>query len=324
MTSTLTKSSIETLFETFSANLAIYFPEHQGKFMCPLCLGLFERPTPSTRHLLSRAHIWPESLGGRDFTLACKTCNNRIGTEIEVHLTTLSTHNEAVNGDGRIKRVRLQLQGDDGSTLGTLTTEMHMKDERDALNVILSLVPSASNPADIERIKSAIASSSTDGASPINFRISYSAKLHPNRIRLAYLHSAYLWMFHQFGYEWLSVPAAQQIREQLQQPHHIFLNPKILGLTNVLDIPARELGLYIIREPKEFAGFAVLLPQSSNKNERPGVWLPLFGREYSFTAETPSAKLRMFKLQTTHHLLSSPGERGVGHFLVRQCFSETP
>ena len=42
------------LFETFSANLALYWEESEGRFMCPICLRVYDS---ASIDMLDLAHI---------------------------------------------------------------------------------------------------------------------------------------------------------------------------------------------------------------------------------------------------------------------------
>jgi len=76
------KTRREWLFSIFSKNLSIYMPEYEDHFLCPVCKNLFAR---NDLKKLSLAHIIPESLGGRQTTLACSRCDNRIGHDFDWH-----------------------------------------------------------------------------------------------------------------------------------------------------------------------------------------------------------------------------------------------
>jgi len=78
---------IDKLFSLYAANLKIFKPELDDKFLCPICQEIFDRCALSFEHpLISIAHIIPQSIGGRLSTITCAKCNNNIGSKFDNHL----------------------------------------------------------------------------------------------------------------------------------------------------------------------------------------------------------------------------------------------
>ena len=89
--------TIPGLYDIFSANLSLYKEDYNGHFMCPLCLHTFFRDEIHSD--LSKAHIIPQFQGGKDWTLTCKKCNNKLGSEIESYESKRIKYHRALSGN---------------------------------------------------------------------------------------------------------------------------------------------------------------------------------------------------------------------------------
>ena len=49
-----------------------------GKFMCPVCTELYD---VGDKNNITDAHIIPESAGGKELTLLCRSCNSKLGSK---------------------------------------------------------------------------------------------------------------------------------------------------------------------------------------------------------------------------------------------------
>lgn len=79
------------LFEQYSKNLELVIQRiapnslalFKGNYVCPICFRIF---TKEQVQLLSKDHVPPQSVGGKDIVLTCGACNNNQGAEIDKHL----------------------------------------------------------------------------------------------------------------------------------------------------------------------------------------------------------------------------------------------
>src|SRR5439155_25942538 len=54
-------------------------------YACPLCRAVFSL-TDLEAKVLTREHVPPASIGGREMVLTCRPCNNRAGSTFDAHL----------------------------------------------------------------------------------------------------------------------------------------------------------------------------------------------------------------------------------------------
>jgi hypothetical protein len=54
-------------------------------YACPLCQTLFTIDELDTRNL-TKEHVPPRSIGGREMVLTCRQCNNSAGATFDAHL----------------------------------------------------------------------------------------------------------------------------------------------------------------------------------------------------------------------------------------------
>lgn len=261
-------------FETFAENLALFAPAMKrnfryGAFACPLCFRLFTSPDE-----LSLAHTRQRSLGGRKVTLTCRECNNHIGSEIESYLKNWQQYQSAMSGQGT-DSVRATVSIDD-ETYYTVELTTGMKDEKPLVE--MRVVPQASNPESIERVHEKLLHEWE--STPLH--VSITLKAGWDRARLAYLHAAYLELFHRFGYEWVFCHSSDRIRRQLLNPSESMIEPAMAWLPENDGLPCPDdLLVYIVQEPADCLGFAVVFPaETAVGGRRMLVWLPAFRAEY--------------------------------------------
>ncbi len=201
------------LYDTFAANLALYWGDSNDRFICPLCMRLFDRD--SIDHL-DLAHIVPNALGGSKVTLTCKQCNNRIGEEIECHEVEAARMEQAFKSKESkpmLGRIRLRYNGQESGSVG-ITMNGVMGDTMPELYV--KPVDKMSDPAEIQRIHQMLEQAAKNGGD-WGIELEWRNRVDPHRAQLTYLHIAYLYLFHQFGYEWTLDPCTVLIREQFQR-----------------------------------------------------------------------------------------------------------
>jgi hypothetical protein len=147
--------TLSTLFDTFSDNLALYKKNCTGHFMCPLCLRTF--PRDRIRTDLSKAHIIPKRLGGRLWTLACKKCNSKVGTEIESCEAERAKFSWALSGDGNeTTRVRVTARNQQGDVVGPVQADLGARRADGDRRLQLYLKPKGSNPKALALLNSLV------------------------------------------------------------------------------------------------------------------------------------------------------------------------
>jgi hypothetical protein len=307
------------LFDTFSANLGLYRKEQSGLFVCPLCLRVFTRD--QIRSDLSKAHIIPQFLGGKDWTLTCRECNNRVGTEIESQEKERANFNWALSGDGNeITRASVLVRDQHGNLIGAVQADMSAVVSEGERRLQLHLKPRASNPAALNVLADQLSNGVPAGTSApeVQFRITRDSR----RANLTHVHAGYLQMFHQFGYEWALDPCAELIRKQIMSPDEPIISPLFPVLPNH-GIPADKMGILLVTQPVNWRHFVVVMPLYRGKRERKGVWMPLFGQPYQ---QPPREKceVQVVPVPDHHQLLARPDSYMQGLWFVRNHFRHDP
>lgn len=309
--------TISELFDVFSANLALYEEGSNGRFMCPLCLRTFARDQIHTD--LSRAHIIPQFLRGSEWTIACKACNNKVGSEIESCEADRADFSWALSGDSEeTVRVQVVVRNEQGEIVGPVQADMGAS--RSAGDRRLQLYPKrkGSHPVAVEILNKLLHGESSAGSWTIegHFRETRSIK----RANLTYVHTAYLLMFQQFGYEWVLDPCATLIRKQVMSPDESIILPLAPRLTDH-QLPGDELELLLVTDPADWRHFMVVLPLFRGWAQRQAVWIPLFGCAYAQPPQRKGVKLEVVHVPDHHRFLQRADSRRQGYRFVFNYFS---
>lgn len=308
--------ALSVLYDVFSANLGLYRKEYSGRFMCPLCLRTFSRD--QIRSNLSKAHIIPQFLGGRDWTLTCAMCNNKVGSEIESYEAERINFKWALSGEGNeTTRVRLTPCNEQGAVLGPVQADMRAKGRGEKRRLQLRLQRKGSNPTALELLNSQLSAKTLVGRSSVE--VHFCETRSSKRANLTYVHAAYLFMFHQFGYEWALNPCAALIRKQIMSPDEPIILPLAPALSG-LQLPDKELTVLLVTEPADWRHFLVVLPLFRGWTKRQAVWLPLFGCQYNQPPQRKGVDLAVVRVPDYHRFLHQRDSQMQGFRFVLDYF----
>src|SRR3569833_941622 len=93
------------IFERLALDLSRHGIGKQDVGLCPLSLKEFGRDTTHNA-TLTEEHIIPQSAGGKESTLSCKSCNDLAGHGIDNHLARKIRFDDGLKG----KRTKAQLR----------------------------------------------------------------------------------------------------------------------------------------------------------------------------------------------------------------------
>ncbi len=190
----------ERIFNVLASNLNAFFPEAQNTVVCPLCRSAHGRDSLLGDGLeLTREHCIPASAGGKLVTLTCRACNNSHGISSDSHLKNLLLAEDAVEGIG-------------GTVDGTISIEGHPfrcevgfgREGEKSLH--FTPIVKASNSKERDTAFAIVEASSNTGddfSANLELRFRYC----PFRSNLVLVKAAYLLMFKQFGYSYMSSKA---------------------------------------------------------------------------------------------------------------------
>lgn len=263
----------QLLFNKFAANLSFYTKGRlENQFICPLCKNAFD-----SIQNLSDAHIFPDALGGRSVTLTCKDCNSTVGSQIEIYGIEQANLQRRLSGAGQeSQKVLMSLPErlNYPHNTGKVTADLQFIQNGDVRT--LRFIPrlQSSAPRALEEIEKCL-----DSNEPID--IEFTAKANPRKAELTYLHSAFLFLFSQLGYQWVLDPCAEVIREQLQNPEKEHIKFSTIPLTygnfwDTLPDGKSQTSWYLITDPEISKGFLIVFSGLDYLDNPLGVWMPLF------------------------------------------------
>jgi len=252
------------LFSLYAQNLSIYRPECVDQFLCPICLRDFDR---DNLDLLTHAHVFPEKLGGRLLTLSCTACDSRIGHEFNWHAVAE-------------KNLRIWQKGPKyGQFCPENGPNIPIMSVWDLEKLSINIYPPPGIPPAIwMRWIDDIRGKSSDGG-PYKFSIEMKEpKFVPTRREISHIHSAFLMMFYQFGYEYALSPNADSIRRMLNGGDLSWKPSKLVRPVRMTpESQGQQLNfplVGIVAEPKELCSFAVFLPSLEEGDSANVVFLP--------------------------------------------------
>jgi hypothetical protein len=252
------------LFDIYAANLTGIVPEMRDTFRCPICLKDFDRSALGVDQILTLGHIIPDALGGSLCTLECGICNSTIGSAYDSHASNMKKFKDWLNmKEGTKKFVRISEGGYPVSAIASWGSEQEL------------VIKAADwrNPHYKEQIEKMF----TQQCKP-SFTINVNSKSIPERRVISSIHSAFLMMFHCFGYEYILSHEADTIRTVINDRKSPWDIRKMLSDINGIppfSIPAAG----VIREPQDIRSFIVLLPHPENAEQTSIVFLPGLGSE---------------------------------------------
>ena len=265
------KLEMDKLFTRYARNLSIYRPEYNDKFLCPICLKKFDR---CELDRLVWAHIFPEKLGGRLHTLSCAKCDNSIGHEFNRHAVAE-------------RKMRIWEKGpkygrfipENGQAIPIMSMWNFEK------STISIYPPSKNIPIEkwicwIDEIRGR----SKEGG-PYKFSIELKEpEFVPTRRDISHIHSAFLMMFHQFGYEYILSPNVDKIRQMFNgsdlswKPNKLVRSVKMAPESKGQHIDFPLIGILI--EPEELRSFVAFLPSIDANDSASIVFLPGIGEDF--------------------------------------------
>lgn len=213
-----------------------------GSYACPLCLDLFTvRDLEAKR--LTREHVPPASVGGREMVLTCRECNNRAGSTVDAHLERAEALRRFGSNDP-LRELDMSLTIAGVTNRGTIHGGLG--------GVLIVGNPKQNHPDDVATLSEGFAELMEAGHS---MQIRFRDTFHPRAAQLGYVRAAYLAAFARFGYSYVLRQSLDWIRAALvddEDESCVLPVLKRSGGTN------RERSIGIVAEPTWLA-YAVLV-----------------------------------------------------------------
>jgi hypothetical protein len=218
------------LFELYSTNCAFYWPDFVGNFRCPICGNYFGKESLQGGALaVDIAHVYPKACGGKPETMTCCACNNWMGRKYDHHVAVEHRTYNALHPqkEGTITG-RLRFDG------GSVGIEL----SRNATGFLFHEVRQQTNPAERNALIKLMQEGAGDGK--VRFRLEHRW-ISDRHLNTAILHSAYLTLFRQYGYEYAAcadndwIRAALRAEEPPEKPGYLCVNvPRDSGFSERL------------------------------------------------------------------------------------------
>ena len=268
----------DVIFNVYSANLTICFPDVKDTFLCPFCKTPFGREAlTSDPKRIIRAHCIPKALKGKLTTLACNTCDNEAGSDIDAQLANRLEAEDFFQGESKkVHRIDAEVAGHRTDADFWITRDEHGKPVH---HVRLHEFDKRS-PKEQARlaIQAACESGEAFKHTPVA-HVGGRLNIDMNRARVSLLRCAYLMMFRHFGYSYILNDNLERLREQFRRPDDEIIpgNP-VIRLTKT-EIPMNTVA--IIKSPQELQAFFVPM-QFRTKSGREvcmGIFMPGLGKD---------------------------------------------
>lgn len=255
------------LFEKLSSDYRETQPLMNGKIPCPLCLNIFSREDIENK-CLSLEHIIPRKLGGSVYTLSCKSCNNRHGTELDNHLIKMLKFGEAMAGNGSL---------DCNLIVGKHSTQSTFRlDPGDVDTINMTILEKTNNPQNVARVRDAFESNLEE------FQVTIKPGYKSDRAPLAIVKCAYLAAFRQIGYRYILDPAFAAFQEHLKETTSglRIYNPLVVSVSKFSFARQKQIQFIDMSRSMLPKCFLVLMKFSKVKTKCWGAYLPYPGTSF--------------------------------------------
>lgn len=186
--------------------------QYGDAYLCPICLQPF---TAEQIDDLSFEHAPPESVGGVEVALTCRSCNSHAGHAMDVHALRQSTLYDFITGRAP-GSAKVTVEHGGVPIRGTLDFGPD--------GMVMLGAPKANHPDNVRR--AAERAPAEGDTFTIRFEESFSDRL----AKLSWVRAAYVAAFAWFGYHYILNHAFDPLREQILQPDsEILRSLPILG-----------------------------------------------------------------------------------------------
>lgn len=258
------------IFDCFSNNLELVDSSYKGLYRCPICLKLFKK-ADLENNVLTVEHIIPEKLGGKIFTLTCKTCNSECGTYLDVHLINKIFADEVLSGKSS-EPLNAEIEIGDGLTRG----DLYIQQKGGKSSVKFVGKPNMVHPAALEKCSKAL----SEGLDEIKLSGNLGYKVF--NLQIALIKIAYLLLFSRLGYGYILNNPLEEIREQIRSPGKKLIKPTIMNISMECKTQAEAIFVYY---PERYRCFGSTYTLSKLTNKTVMVALPGLSGQNSNTAE---------------------------------------
>lgn len=211
-------------------------------YACPLCRAAFTLADLEAK-VLTREHVPPASIGGREMVLTCRRCNNRAGSTFDAHLERAEALRR-FGTDDPLRELDMTLTIDGIPNRGTMYAGPG--------GILITGNPKQNHPDDVTAITNRFGELANAGH-PLH--LTFRDTFHPRTAQLGLVRAAYLAAFALLGYAYVFRAPFDPIRAALAGEDDEAL---VLPVLNRSDGTNQDRSIGLVSEPNWLAG-AVLV-----------------------------------------------------------------
>lgn len=202
------------LAQSLSQHLSGFGECFHEQFLCPVCMTALHLKDDSDSY--TAAHIVPESAGGKDWTLLCKSCNSGFGKLQDKwfgeYLCVLKNP-EGTFFHEKSKSKYITVNG------VTVSGMIGVSEADGAVEVILPI--NRNPPGKVEALPR---------GETLTVQFTPELVKHINEIQIGYITAAYLTWFKEIGYNWVMQSSQELVREQITECNYALGGAKVVEL----------------------------------------------------------------------------------------------
>lgn len=224
------------------AELAPGLPEGEW-YGCPLCQTFFTIDELDTK-ILTKEHVPPRSVGGREMVLTCRPCNNRAGATFDAHMERAEAFRR-FGSDEPLRHLDITL------TVAGIPNRGSMYFGPGG--ILMFGNPKQNHPDDIAKFTESFGDLVNAGHP---MQVTFRDTFHQRTALLGFVRAAYLAAFAVLGYAYIFRPVFEPIRAALNGADDESL---VLPVLRRGDGRADDRQIGLISEPTWLAGAVVVL-----------------------------------------------------------------
>lgn len=217
------KQARHKLAKSLSQHLSSFGECFDDHFLCPTCMTMLHADNDSDKYTVG--HIIPGSVGGKEWTVLCKACNNEFGKLQDKwfgeYLCVLNNP-EGTFLHAKSKSKYITVNGIN------VSGEMRVSEEDGAVEVFLPI--NRNPPGKVESISY---------GEKIEVQFVPEIARHINEIQVGYITAAYLMWFKVIWYNWTMQSSLELVRKQILDCNYALDGAKVVELQDdILHEPA--------------------------------------------------------------------------------------
>lgn len=208
------KKARQALAKYLSQHLSSFGDGLDGYLLCPTCMRNLHADDDVDKY--TAGHIVPESAGGKEWTILCKTCNSDFGKLQDKwfgeYLCVLKNP-EGTFFHAKTKSKYLTVNGID------VSGRIAISEKDGVIEVFLPI--NRNPPGKVESIPS---------GGELNMQFTPEITKHVNEVQVGYITAAYLKWFKIIGYNWIMQSSLEIVRKQILDCNYSLDGAKVVYL----------------------------------------------------------------------------------------------